>query len=128
VRIPLVTITILGLALIAYGLLSLLRNNPVVRAEVMKRLSPDNQIRLTNLINKSHDLTGGYSRLKNIESLTETCTAPVEINGNCGHPINQKNSNSPQLNNAPNDSTVEKLMQLQKIEKKHNETLRALSQ
>jgi hypothetical protein len=91
-KVPLFAMTILGLSLIAYGMFSLLRNNPEVRAQVMQHLPPEYQVQLTNLLNTNIDLSratslGGFDP-------TATCTGPSQDPTNCkpgqnGLPPNQ---------------------------------------
>jgi hypothetical protein len=89
VKVPLFAMTLLGLALIAYGLLSLLRSNSSARSEVMKRLSPENQVKLTHILNTTVDLGGHYTAIDNIDKPavnTGTCTAPTNGKENCPSP------------------------------------------
>ena len=79
-RVPLLAMTVLGIALIGYGFYNLLQKNPEFRAEIMKHLTPEQQVQVNNLLNTAFDI-GRRSAKIDAPDPRATCTGPSQTMG-----------------------------------------------
>lgn len=122
-RFPLVPMTMLGLGLVAYGLMGLLKKNPVLREEVMKRLSNENRTRLASVLNTNVDLTGQLNRLKQIEALTENSVGPKGPPPQTGSTHTTASALDP-----TKATTAETLTEIKRLQQERNEALKSLGE